>query len=243
MPRRKKRKQRSPTENSLVKKKPDIFNPMKGDLCPVNPNGASDETPPTRPEAVPSPEQDEADTFFEALRDVTPLSEKKKKIIRRPDPHVMPAHTIGNDDLEAMAHLSDLVSGNVDIDITFTDEYIEGSVAGFSRKLMKQLKKGMFPVQDYVDLHGLTKQEAEYRVRDFLTQSHGRGLRCVLIIHGKGLNSEYHIPVLKERLPVWLKRGPAKKIVLAFSTAMPYDGGTGALYVVLRARTKKIVKV
>jgi len=85
-----------------------------------------------------------------------------------------------------------------------------------------------------VDLHGLTKQDAEIRIRDFLLQSNRLGLRCVLVVHGRGLNSEDHIPVLKERLPLWLSRGPIKKIVLAFSTAMPYDGGTGAIYILLR---------
>jgi DNA-nicking Smr family endonuclease len=101
---------------------------------------------------------------------------------------------------------------------------------------MQRLKKGQFPIQDYVDLHGLTKQEAEIRVRDFLLQSQRLGLRCVLVVHGRGLNSENHIPVLKERLPAWLSRGPVKKLVLAFSTARPYDGGTGAIYVLLRRR-------
>ena len=101
---------------------------------------------------------------------------------------------------------------------------------------MQKIKKGQFPVQDYVDLHGLTKQEAEIRMRDFLLQSHRFGLRCVLVVHGRGLNSRDNIPVLKERLPIWLNRGPVKRFVLAFSTAMPYDGGTGAIYILLRKR-------
>ncbi|MCP4668612.1 MAG: hypothetical protein GY849_19900 [Deltaproteobacteria bacterium] len=101
---------------------------------------------------------------------------------------------------------------------------------------MQKLKKGQFPVQDYVDLHGLTKEAAEIKVRDFLIHSQGRGLRCVLVVHGRGLNSENHIPVLKERLPLWLSRGPVRKMVLAFATARPYDGGTGAIYILLRTR-------
>ena len=66
------------------------------------------------------------------------------------------------------------------------------------------------------------------------------GLRCVLIVHGRGLNSPDSIPVLKERLPVWLNRGSARKIVLGFATARSYDGGTGAIYVLLRRRKVKI---
>jgi DNA-nicking Smr family endonuclease len=179
---------------------------------------------------------DENQYFLEAMSDVEPLNDLKNKIIRPPDINIRPAHPAPDDELEAMAHLSDLVSGTAEMDITFSDEYIEGSVHGFERKLLEKLKKGEFPVQDYVDLHGLTKQEAELRIRDFLLQSHRVGLRCVLVVHGRGLNSENQIPVLKERLPAWLSRGPVKKIVLAFSTARPYDGGTGAIYVLLRKR-------
>ena len=61
------------------------------------------------------------------------------------------------------------------------------------------------------------------------------GHRCVLIVHGRGHNSKDHTPVLKERLKSWLARGAAaRKVVLAFTTARPCDGGAGALYVLLR---------
>lgn len=147
-----------------------------------------------------------------------------------------PAHPAPDDEQEAMNHLHDLIKGSIELDITFSDEYMEGSVKGFSGKLMKKLKRGEFPVQDYIDLHGLTKKDAETMVRDFLVQSHKLGLRCVLIVHGRGLNSPDSFPVLKERLPLWLGRGPIKKIVLAFATARTYDGGPGAIYVLLRRR-------
>ncbi|MDH3555938.1 MAG: Smr/MutS family endonuclease, partial [Deltaproteobacteria bacterium] len=61
-----------------------------------------------------------------------------------------------------------------------------------------------------------------------------KGLRCVLIIHGRGLNSRDQIPILKERMSSWLKRGRLKKMVLAFATAQPCDGGAGAMCVFLR---------
>ena len=165
---------------------------------------------------------------------VEPLKGPRKKIGLSTDINIWPPHSAPDDELEAVAHLSDLVSGAADLDFTFSDEYIEGSVRGFDRKLMGKLRKGQFPVQDHVDLHGLTKQEAEARTHRFLRESYMLGLRCVLVVHGRGLNSENHLPVLKERLPIWLNRGPVRKIVLAFSTAMPYDGGTGAIYVLLK---------
>ena len=220
-----------------MQKAPETFNPAFDDLAHLKKKSSRD---PKMPEKQRAPERekqpDEKQYFLEAMSDVEPLSGSKNKLARNPNINIRPAHPAKNEELEVMAHLSDLVSGIVEMDITFSDEYIEGSVPGFSRKLMQRLKKGQFPIQDYVDLHGLTKQEAEIRIRDFLLQSQRLGLRCVLVVHGRGLNSENHIPVLKERLPAWLSRGPVKKLVLAFSTARPYDGGTGAIYVLLRRR-------
>ncbi len=173
--------------------------------------------------------------FIRAMQDVVPLGNSdKNRVLKEPDTRVRPVHRANSDELEAMAYLNDLVTGSVDMDITFRDDYIEGHVRGFDPNLMKKLKKGMFPVQDYIDLHGLTRQEAEDTVKNFLLKSHSLGLRCVLIIHGRGLNSENNIPVLKKLLPLWLNRKPIKNLVLAFSTAMPYDGGTGTIYVLLR---------
>jgi len=105
------------------------------------------------PEPCPEPEGN--DYFTEAMSGVTPLSENNRIIAKAPDMETRPAHPPNISDLETLAHLSDLVSGTAEMDITFSDEYIEGSVKGFDRKLMQRLKDGLFPVQDYVDLHGL----------------------------------------------------------------------------------------
>jgi DNA-nicking Smr family endonuclease len=177
---------------------------------------------------------DESSLFLEAMKDVKPLPGSGKTIVKKPNPDIKPSHPAPDDELEAMAYLSDLVAGNTEMDITFSDEYIEGSVAGFDRKLMRKLRNGHFPIQDYIDLHGMTRQVAKASLREFLLKSYKSSLRCVLIVHGRGLNSENNIPILKERLPLWLSQGPVKKIVLAFSTARPYDGGTGAVYILLR---------
>ncbi len=234
MTRRKKRKKQSYGQKA-PKRKPEIFNPAFNGRISHNKRDKKmsreqEKQEPPQPKEKPH----ETRIFLDAMSDVDPLSGGRNMITRIPSPDIRPAHHIRDDDLEVMAHLSDLVSGNVEMDITFSDEYIEGAISGFSRKLLKRLKKGRFPIQDYVDLHGLTKQEAETKIRNFLLQSQQLGLRCVLVVHGRGLNSENNIPILKERLPVWLTRGPVKKIVLAFSTARPYDGGTGAIYVLLR---------
>lgn len=236
MARKKKKRNQSPGQKKSQKKS-EVFNPALKDLASLKEKPTEKTTGPERRKLpTPSKNPDESRIFLEAMSDVKPLSKTKNMFTPTPSTDIRPTHPVRDDELEALAHLSDLISGNAEMDITFSDEYIEGCVTGFSRKLMKRLKKGRFPIQDYIDLHGLNKKEAETRIKDFLLQSRRRGLRCVLVVHGRGLNSENNIPVLKERLPVWLNRGPIKKIVLAFSTARTYDGGTGAIYILLRKR-------
>jgi len=221
----------------VKKKDKDIFNPFFKTLPPQFKVGQTPakKTPPTPPKKKEG-EWVEKELFLQAMSDVAPFAEGKRD--RRPPgtTNRRPAHPAPDEEQEVMNHLYGLVAGRVEMDITFSDEYMEGSVRGLSRKIMKRLKRGEIPVQDHIDLHGLTRQGAEEQVREFLVQSHKLGLRCVLIVHGRGLNSPDSFPVLKEGLPLWLGRGPAKRIVLAFATARPYDGGTGAVYVLLRKR-------
>lgn len=220
-----------------MNKEEDLFNPAFKDL---DLEIKESQKAPKKPEAKPAKEektsQGDGNLFLEAMSGVTPLQGTRKKITRNPGDHISPPHPAPDDKREGMARLHDLVKGAIELDITMTDEYIEGAIKGINRKLMKTLKKGQFPVQDHIDLHGLTRKEAEIRVRDFLLQSSRRGFRCVLIVHGRGLNSQDSLAVLKANLPAWLTSGPAKKIVLAFATARPYDGGAGAVYVLLRKR-------
>ena len=139
-----------------------------------------------------------------------------------------------SEDAEAYAQLSDLLSGTGSFDISDTDEYIEGIAHGLDRRLLVRLRRGDFSIQAHVDLHGLNREEARIRVETFLHESRTNDRRCVLIVHGRGLNSKDQIPVLKEAVRLWLVRGRISKSVLAFATARPTDGGAGAVYVLLR---------
>ena len=220
----------------MKRKEKDLFNPAFKRLKEKI-EVLEAETEKSSPEPVVQEERDkELKAFLEAMDGVSPLPHEKEKTPRPWAGRARPSHPPPDDQKTAMAHLHGLVKGSVELDITFSDEYIEGSVKGFSRKLMRRLKRGEVPVQDHIDLHGLTKEEAEAAVKDFVYRSNRSGLRCVLIVHGRGLNSPESFPVLKEGLPLWLGRGKAGKLVLAFSTARPYDGGTGATYVLLRKR-------
>ena len=87
----------------------------------------------------------------------------------------------------------------------------------------------------------MTAAAARDAVERFVLSSVMKGLRCVLIIHGRGLNSQDQMPVLKKRMSSWLKRGRLKRLVLAFATAQPCDGGAGAMYLLLRKRLPVVV--
>jgi DNA-nicking Smr family endonuclease len=104
--------------------------------------------------------------------------------------------------------------------------------AGVQTQVVRRLRRGLFPIEAELDLHGLTQTAARDQLARFLTQSRDAGRRCVRIIHGKGYRSGARGPILKIAVDSWLKR---HLDVMAFTSARAIDGGTGALYVLLRA--------
>jgi DNA-nicking Smr family endonuclease len=160
------------------------------------------------------------------LTGVAPLA--PKRVGPKPGP-VLP-----DDSALVMQELDDLVSGVSPFDFADTEEFIEASVRGLDRRILRQLRRGEYSVQAHLDLHGMRREEARARVATFVERAHTEGKKCVLIVHGRGLGSKDNIPVLKEKLTAWLTRGAIGKRVLAFTSARPYDGGTGAVYVLLR---------
>ncbi len=181
-------------------------------------------------------EETEEDLFKRAMENVVPLKGIRNKILRSPASKEKPRDELSDQSAKAREYLSHLVKEPAAWDISFSDEYMEGAVSGVGPKIMKRLRRGEFSIQDHVDLHGLTKKEAESAVNSFIIKSYQKDLRCVLIVHGRGLGSADHQPAIKTELPVWFRRGALKRIVLAFATAQPYDGGAGAVYVLLRKR-------
>ncbi|MBW1981863.1 MAG: Smr/MutS family protein [Deltaproteobacteria bacterium] len=161
--------------------------------------------------------------------------------MRAPGPLALPTRRpLIEEELEAYAQLVDLVSGAGPFDIRYTDEYVEGAVVGADPRLLKKLRRGDFSTQAYLDLHGMNTEQARLSLERFIVNSVARGLRCVLVIHGRGLNSKDQIPILKQRMSSWLARGRLRRMVLAFVTARPCDGGAGALYLLLRRRAGKV---
>lgn len=104
--------------------------------------------------------------------------------------------------------------------------------AGVQHQVMRRLRRGLIPIEDELDLHGLTQSVARDHLAQFLNHSRDAGRRCVRIIHGKGYRSGARGPILKIAVDLWLRRHGD---VMAFTSARPIDGGTGAVYVLLRA--------
>ncbi len=98
------------------------------------------------------------------------------------------------------------------------------------RRTMRKLARGNYSVQDEIDLHGMTADEAKSALRNFIHDSSLRGYTCVRVVHGKGRGSGERGPVLKRKVDYWLRRWEP---VLAFVSTRQVDGGTGAVYVLL----------
>lgn len=196
--------------------------------------------PPPAPVPVkPSPPQtsDDVSLFLREMGDVVQLDAQERARVAGPPP-ASPARAMVSDDAEALAELSELVMGQGPFDISDSDEHLEAVAAGVDARLVKRLRRGEFAYQAHLDLHGLTAAEAKVAVDRFFSRAHQEGLRCVLLVHGRGLNSKDQIPVLKERVVGWLARGQWSRLILAFSSARACDGGAGALYVLLRRDRK-----
>jgi DNA-nicking Smr family endonuclease len=105
---------------------------------------------------------------------------------------------------------------------------------GVGPDVVRKLKKRVWPVQDELDLHGMTRDTARQQVADFLHRASRRGVRCVRIVHGRGYGSPNGEPVLRAMLHSWLVQ-MEKDEVVAFCVAGKKDGGHGALIVLLKA--------
>jgi DNA-nicking Smr family endonuclease len=187
--------------------------------------------PPTRTyrkKSRKTPQKTEEELFREAMSGVREIAEFREIQPKKP-PGFKPPPAREENGVEA---LREIINGRRKITLTDTDEYVEWVRPGMRRDVAGRLHKGEFSVQDYIDLHGLTEEEAEGECAAFIRLSVRKRLFCVKVIHGRGLRSPGG-PVLKRALERWL-RGPLRKHVLAYATARDVDGGLGATYVLLK---------
>jgi DNA-nicking Smr family endonuclease len=179
----------------------------------------------------------EASAFRAAVRDVKPLVQvPPAKGLAKPSPKARPRRPAPT----AMENLEDMMpliptssSDQADrgADAAAGSAALSFHRAGVRVQVMRRLRRGLYPAEDELDLHGLTQTAARDSLADFIARSRDSGRRCVRIIHGKGYRSGARGPVLKTAVDLWLRRHTD---VMAFTSARAIDGGTGAVYVLLR---------
>jgi len=174
-----------------------------------------------------SDERDDKRLFREAVRDVKRLRTQPRVTPPKPRPRARFARL---DDLEVLKESLQIAPGELLVE---TGDEMSFRRAGVQDAVLRKLRRGQFRVEAELDLHGLTVAQAKVELRDFLATALRAGMRCLRIIHGKGLRSGNRGPVLKHTANLLLQRTDA---VLAFTSARPVDGGTGAIYVLLGRR-------
>lgn len=129
--------------------------------------------------------------------------------------------------------LEDMFSDNIDPADMETGEELLFARSGLQHSVLRKLRRGQFSVSAELDLHGLRVEEARQALSHFLLHCRQQHKQCVRIIHGKGNGSRKQQPVLKGKVNHWLRQ---RDEVLAFCSARPIDGGTGAIYLLLKRR-------
>jgi DNA-nicking Smr family endonuclease len=166
--------------------------------------------------------------FAKAMRDVKPL----KSTERAPTRGAPPAPRAYRSRAARAAMLRESLAGENGVSEELGEE-LAFRRTNVTESTFRQLRRGRFALEAEIDLHGMTAVQAKNALKEFIAESVARGLGCVRVVHGKGLRSGTHGPVLKGLVPTWLARFDD---VLAFVTARLPDGGSGALYVLLRRR-------
>ncbi len=176
----------------------------------------------------PSPTAEDRAIFRDAVGDARPLP-ANDKIAHPPQRRKPIPYQTLKDEREALA---DSLSDPLDDYDPETGEELLFLRPGLSRQVLRRLRRGHWVIQWELDLHGMTSDQARLSLVAFLNECQRRGMRCVRIIHGKGLGSRNREPVLKNKVRHWLMQ---REEILAFCQARPADGGGGAAVVLLKS--------
>ncbi len=166
--------------------------------------------------------------FRAAVADAKPLPESDTPE-GKPRPKPRPRFT----DADERAVLDELAIATADVDLE-TGEELAWRANGVQEGVVRKLRRGHWRIESELDLHGYNSHDARVAVAGFIAGARRRHFGCVRIIHGKGRGSRTGRSVIKQRIGGWLR---LRDDVLAFTSARPADGGTGAVVVLLRRRT------
>ena len=175
----------------------------------------------------PTPEdEDDHSLFAEAMRGVAPIKAKH---------HVLPNGRVlstrpRQSEADERAVLSEMLD-EPDPDWLESGDTLLYRAPGIQDGVLRKLRRGQYRIERELDLHGLNRNQAHSAISEFLAYCKDQDVRCARVIHGKGNGSPNSGPVIKTLLDGWLRK---RHQVLAFCSARPVDGGTGAIYVLLR---------
>ena len=174
------------------------------------------------------PSSDDIELFRRSVGPVRKVQQDKAGPIRKTlSPR--PRRNIPHDE----PPLSDCFSDGFDGGSVTSDETLFFTRPGLQQRQLQRLKRGQLPIGAELDMHGMTAALARSSLVEFIALCRDQHIRCVRIIHGKGYGSADSAPVLKNRLNSWLRQ---HQDVMAFSSAQIQDGGSGALYVLLKSK-------
>lgn len=165
--------------------------------------------------------------FARAIGKVAPLPVHNKAHLPR-KPREPVATQLQKDEAKV---IQDSLSDEFDVSTLLdTDDALSFRRPSVGTEVTRKLRKGEWAIQREIDLHGLRSDEARLALTNFIREAHKHGIRCVRVVHGKGLGSPGKTPVLKSKVHSWLVQ---KNQVMAFVQAKPAEGGAGALVVLL----------
>ncbi len=191
-------------------------------------NAAAEEVPMLMP--ADADQTDPSTLFRQVVGAARPVDTRNRVELERPSPAPAPVKR----EADERAALDESLAAP----LSFEDRLDMGDEAAFlrtglPRRVLTDLRRGRWVLQGQIDLHGLTRDEARDALARFLAASLQQGLRCIRVIHGKGLGSPGRVSILKQLSRGWLAQ---REEILAFCQAGPHDGGSGALLVLMRAQ-------
>lgn len=175
-----------------------------------------------------APDLDDLALFHAAVADATPLAQPNRVHLAPPSPPPRPIQRQADE----RAVLHEALHGPIDL-----QDRLEGGDEpnflrhGLATTVLRDLRRGRWVVQDAIDLHGMNREQARSALAVFLHDCRKHGVRCIRIVHGRGLRSPGKTSILRQLVRGWLMQ---KNEVLAYCQAPPRDGGEGALWVLLR---------
>ena len=172
----------------------------------------------------------EANLFRLTIGDIAPVDHKDRVVLEQPKPMPLPIKRWEDDQDVLIASMSD----EMDVErLLDTDDQLSFKRNGIGPETIKKLRKGHWVIQEQLDLHGYRVDEAREAVAEFIRDCVRHDIRCIRIVHGKGLGSAGRESVLRDKVRRWLVQ---KEEVLAFCQATPKEGGAGAVLVLLKSQ-------